>query len=101
LAPRIVEAEFGPDGERASIASLLHPGADGGFALAAGTTGKPAGIDVAGIDECPAALEEQIEQLEGHVLVDPAPDQVRAEAQLAHLDGRGSQLQFSHARLTF
>ena len=67
-------------------AAFLHPGSDGGLALAALTSGKPGSVEIPGVDECPAFFAEHVEQSERGVAVDPAPYQVRPETKGTDFD---------------
>jgi hypothetical protein len=84
LASRIVEGQLGGDDHPVPVAALLHPRADGAFALPTHAAGQPARIHVGGVNERAAIFTVKIKQLERRVAIDLAPDQVAAHGQRTH-----------------
>jgi hypothetical protein len=53
-------------------------------------------VDVRGVDEVAARLDEGVQDLVARLLVDPFAEHHRAEAQLAHLKARPAEKSIFH-----
>src|ERR1700679_4010449 len=72
ITSRIVECELGGNYDFVPVFPLLHPLAEGGLALPTFATGQPTGIEVCGVNQGPAVVPEEIEQVERCLLVNLA-----------------------------
>ena len=93
-----IEADLGGDDDFGTFAGLLEPVTDDGFGLAAGVAGDPSGVDVGGVDEGEAGVDEGVEDLEGGWLVDGPAEDVAAEGEWGDFDGGVAEFAFDHGR---
>src|SRR5213076_3300262 len=93
---RIIEAEFGRNHHVLAGRAVFHPLPDCGLALAPLTTRQPGRVEVAGVDECPALLAEQIQQPERRLAIDFAADRICPHTDSADRDSRVCQLNRLH-----
>ncbi len=73
-----------------------EPGAEDGLAFAAAISGIPARVDVGGIDEVKAALNEGVEHLEALFLVDGPAKDIAAQHERGNLVAGLGQCSFLH-----
>jgi hypothetical protein len=94
LARRHLRADLGGNDHVGSLAAPLQPVADDGLRFPAMMARRPFGIDVGGVDEIEARVDEAVEQPEAHLLVRRPAEHVAAEA-----ERRDEQFRFSESAL--
>jgi hypothetical protein len=71
--------------------AAAQPAADDGFRLATAIARHPGRVDVGGIDQVEAGIDEGIKQREGSLLVGAPAKHVAAERQWGHLQAGAAQ----------
>ena len=87
---------FGGDDNFRAFAGLLEPIADDGFGFAAFVTGHPSGIDIGGVDESEAGIDEGVEDLEGGGLINGPAENIAAKCEWSDFDRGVAEFAFGH-----
>src|SRR6185503_11929653 len=99
LAVAHVHPDLGGQHDSVAFAALLEPAADHAFALAAAVALGPARIDVGGVDQAEAGIDERVEHCERRGFVGGPAEYVAAEGQWRDLQATAAERALLHAML--
>src|SRR5205823_4365406 len=91
-----LETNLGGNDDLIAAARVLEPAADDRFRFAPLVAGRPAGVDVGGVDEVETGVDEAVKQFEGLRLVGGPAEDVATEGPGGDLDSRIAEGAFSH-----